>query len=214
MTIHFTSDTHFFHRKMQEFRGFTDIDTMHRAMITAWNSVVKPSDTVYHLGDLSFARPADTAEVLWHLNGQIRLVPGNHDDRKQLGQLTELIFTNSGMSPTAWGRRPKFVVENQLTEIKLRDAKDVTHHAVLCHFPLLVWNRAHYGAIHLHGHSHGNCRYPDNNKRFDVGVDAVGYVPLSADYILQWSLARGFTPHDQHEEKLHGEHTDHVQDAA
>lgn len=204
MTILFTSDTHFFHRKMLEFRGFDTLEAMHDHMVKAWNELVSPSDTVYHLGDLSFGKALETADIIWRLNGQIRLIPGNHDNSKFLRDLYGLVHDQSGLTPKHWDRKPKLFIENQLTEIKLienRSGGDVIHPVVLCHFPLLVWNKAHYGAIHLHGHSHGLGRYPDNNRRFDVGVDAVGYGPLSAAYVIQWAKARGFTAHDQHTEK-------------
>ena len=49
----FTSDTHFCHGR--EFlygpRGFTNAEEMNEAIIERWNSVVKPTDLVYHLGD-------------------------------------------------------------------------------------------------------------------------------------------------------------------
>ena len=40
---------------------------------------------------------------------------------------------------------------------------------VLSHFPFAIWDRRHYGSIHLHGHSHGN--YQGEGRIMDVGVD-------------------------------------------
>ena len=42
-------------------------------MIERWNSVVKPNDVVYHLGDFGESWPAQ------YLNGKIRLILGNYE---------------------------------------------------------------------------------------------------------------------------------------
>lgn len=87
------SDTHFQHANILTFteretgkfvRGhmFDNVDQMDQCMIDNWNSVVKPGDKVYHLGDVFFGSK-DTFIPLWKkLNGQKRLILGNHDDAK------------------------------------------------------------------------------------------------------------------------------------
>lgn len=50
------------------------------------------------------------------------------------------------------------------------------------------WNRKHYGAIHCHGHSHGN--YDGEGRIIDVGVDSapalVGeYRPLNLAEVVE-----------------------------
>lgn len=46
-------------------------------MVCAWNAVVKPSDHIYHLGDVCIDRKY--LSLLGQLNGHKRLVRGNHD---------------------------------------------------------------------------------------------------------------------------------------
>ena len=56
------SDTHFDHANILNFtdavgkptRNFADVEAMNEHMIERWNSVVKPGDKVYHLGDVLF----------------------------------------------------------------------------------------------------------------------------------------------------------------
>ena len=86
------SDTHFDHANILTFtdkvgkqtRNFDDVNHMNEHMIDRWNSVVKPGDKVYHLGDVLFG----TRKEEWmnknfpRLNGQKRLVVGNHDNIK------------------------------------------------------------------------------------------------------------------------------------
>lgn len=81
------SDTHFGHKGVCHFtqadgvtplRPWDDPDEMNEDMIERWNSVVKPNDLVYHLGDVVINRRYLNL-VLPRLNGRKKLVRGNHD---------------------------------------------------------------------------------------------------------------------------------------
>ncbi len=71
------ADTHFGHKKALSFRPFETLADHDDYMVTQWNSVVKPKDTVWHLGDVLFG--PDSFEILGKLNGRKKLVMGNHD---------------------------------------------------------------------------------------------------------------------------------------
>ena len=88
-----TSDTHFRHANILKFRdsdgnlvrpGFEDVDAMDEHMIERWNSVVKPGDIVYHLGDVILGDTEWFKRNWPRLNGSKRLIVGNHDDIKFL----------------------------------------------------------------------------------------------------------------------------------
>ena len=49
------------------------------ALIAKWNSVVKPSDLVIHVGDFCDSGETDLIAYRKRLNGHIILVKGNHD---------------------------------------------------------------------------------------------------------------------------------------
>ena len=53
MSIFFTADTHFCHKNIikQEDRPFNSIEEMNETMIKKWNAKVKPTDSIYILGD-------------------------------------------------------------------------------------------------------------------------------------------------------------------
>lgn len=74
--VFLTADTHFGHRKAVEFRPYATVEEHDRDLIARWNAVVKPADTVWHLGDVYF-REGHLA--LAQLNGLKKLVLGNHD---------------------------------------------------------------------------------------------------------------------------------------
>lgn len=83
--IFLISDTHFGHKGVTIFtnddgsplRPWDCPDEMDEAMVENWNSVVKPEDKVYHLGDVVINRKA--LQTVKRLNGKKRLVRGNHD---------------------------------------------------------------------------------------------------------------------------------------
>lgn len=54
--VFFTSDTHFGHKAIIGFcdRPFSSVEEMTEVLVENWNSVVGPTDTIYHLGDFAF----------------------------------------------------------------------------------------------------------------------------------------------------------------
>lgn len=77
----FTSDTHFGHKNIIEYcqRPFKTVDEMNQVLIDNWNAVVKPEDTIYHLGDVAFLKQEAAYKIIQQLNGNKILIRGNHD---------------------------------------------------------------------------------------------------------------------------------------
>lgn len=84
--IFLISDTHFSHQNMYLFlredgtrvrHQFKDATEGDEKMVENWNSVVKPTDKVYHLGDVFINKKA--AHILHRLHGDKVLIKGNHD---------------------------------------------------------------------------------------------------------------------------------------
>ncbi|GAC1409138.1 MAG: metallophosphoesterase family protein [Burkholderiaceae bacterium] len=75
------ADTHFGHKNIllyeKEKRPFATIGEHDESLIERWNSVVKPDDTVWHLGDVLFGQ--QSFAILPRLHGLKNLVMGNHD---------------------------------------------------------------------------------------------------------------------------------------
>lgn len=76
--VWFISDPHFYHFRCAELRGMT-IDENNEAICQAWTKVVKPSDTVWVLGDISVSKHKEALALIKKLPGTKHLVPGNHD---------------------------------------------------------------------------------------------------------------------------------------
>lgn len=63
---------------------------------------------------------------------------------------------------------------------------------VLCHYPIADWNGQRQGSYMLHGHIHSRGDAYNRQQReagllrYDVGVDANGYAPVSIGQIDEW----------------------------
>lgn len=85
VNVFITSDTHFGHKKIVTFTGvhgtklrpWDTVEEMNEAMVERWNSVVKPNDKVYHLGDAALG--SKSLGIFRRLNGNNVLIKGNHD---------------------------------------------------------------------------------------------------------------------------------------
>ena len=186
--VFFTSDTHFGHRNIIKYcnRPYQNIDEMHSEMIMNWNRVVGEDDIVFHLGDFSFMKEwKDINELIWSLNGQIYLIPGNHDNVNLLsrGELAQ-----------------KFNILSTLQEVDIQ-VEDEKLRFVLCHYAMRVWNKSHYGAIHLYGHSHGTLPDDATSRSMDVGADCNKFTPISIDDILLMMYRKVFKAVDHHKDR-------------
>ena len=134
-SVFLVSDTHFGHEKTctvfkredgSPLRPFGSAEEMDEFMIKAWNERVKPTDKVYHLGDVVINRKF--LSVLDRLNGDKVLIRGNHDIFK-LEDYTQYFRDVRG-----------YHVMNGL---------------ILSHVPVHADSLARFGA-NIHGHLHAN----------------------------------------------------------
>lgn len=82
----FTADWHLFHGRLMEHlpesRPFASLKDMHECMIENHNSIVKPTDHVWILGDITMKGPRHAEQIrkeVCKFNGIKHLVLGNHD---------------------------------------------------------------------------------------------------------------------------------------
>ena len=85
------SDTHFGHKNMALYRGFSSVEEHDDYIVEKWNSVVGKRDTVYLLGDVTMEK-ATNYEILNKLNGVKKVVMGNHDIGKHSKKLLEYVI--------------------------------------------------------------------------------------------------------------------------
>ena len=92
--IWFTSDLHLSHKAefLWQPRGFTSQKEMNEALVENWNSVVKPEDEVYNLGDMALTDPEDALKYLRQLNGKHWWIYGNHDTKHKINLFIDMIL--------------------------------------------------------------------------------------------------------------------------
>ncbi len=163
MTIWFTSDTHFDHANMitkfvladgSPSRTFSCVEEMNETMIDRWNAVVRPSDHIYHLGDVTMHRQVGQLKyrILDRLQGHKRLLLGNHDADK---------------------------VQNYLPWFQKIFASRVIDHILFTHIPVHVESVGRFIA-NVHGHTHHNCLPA---PYVNVCVERTNYAPVSLEQI-------------------------------
>jgi len=172
--IWFTSDLHLSHNK--EFlwgpRGFKNEKEMNEAIVENWNSVVKPGDEVYNLGDMALSDIKDAAKYLRQLNGTHLWIYGNHDTDKKIDYFADEV-SNLYMIGYAW-------------VIKY----DKKYSLYMSHYPTLTTNYddKHFSqhVINLHGHTHQkvNWLHSDNPFMYHVGMDSHNNTPVHIDEVL------------------------------
>jgi calcineurin-like phosphoesterase family protein len=134
-SVFLVSDTHFGHAGVCRFmrddgvtklRPWDNPDDMDEEMVKRWNETVKPTDKVYHLGDVVINRKA--MKTLWRLNGDKVLIRGNHD-----------IF-------------PDDEYRQHFRELR---AYHVMNGMILSHIPIHSESLSRFGT-NIHGHLHSN----------------------------------------------------------
>lgn len=157
--IRFISDPHIGHKCIMEFgrRKQGSLSEMHDKMVADWNSVVrKKKDITYILGDVCM--DINYLPILDLLNGQKRLVLGNHDvfDYEEYKKYFQKIYHFH------------------------KDYGGI----VLSHIPIhpneLVYRSWKYN---LHGHIHSPEANNLGPKYLNVNMDIVGYKPISLEEV-------------------------------
>jgi len=134
-SVFLVSDTHFGHKGVCHFTrndGVTKLrpwdtpEEMDEEMVKRWNERVKPTDKVYHLGDVVINRKS--LSIMHRLNGDKVLIRGNHD-----------IFKD----------------EDYREHFRELRAYHVMNGMILSHIPLHPDSLGRFG-VNIHGHTHSN----------------------------------------------------------
>jgi calcineurin-like phosphoesterase family protein len=147
MNTFFISDTHFGHNGVTRFlkddgsklRPWDNIEDMDEALVANWNSVVRPQDKVYHLGDVVINRRA--LPTLARLNGDKVLIKGNHDvfrldeytpyfrDIRGSGSFDEYLLTHIPVHPAQLYRWKGNVHGHLHSDVVVKEITNTAHNA-------------------------------------------------------------------------------------
>lgn len=170
--VHVGYLTHFSHKNIITYsnRPFQSVEEMNGILIRNMNSVIKPDDILYHLGDWSvwygkdFLQTAiDCRKAIFCKN--IVLISGNHDFKIGQCPLFDALFS----------RRYDYF------ELKYQNIL-----FCMMHYRLAVRNKGHIkgASIGLHGHGHPTSRELIDGS-LDCGIDSNNYFPLTIDDVIK-----------------------------
>ena len=163
--LFFISDTHFYHHNIitfeREHRPFDDVKHMHEVLVDNWNRVVGVKDVVWHLGDVCFGK-AENLQILNRLNGQKKLVMGNHDRHG----VREYLKYFRDVEAAVWWEK-----------------------CVLTHIPIHPGQQYRFRA-NIHGHLHSKdvmkiVGVGTDPFYVNVSCEKIGLTPISADVLLR-----------------------------
>lgn len=154
---------------------------MDDVIINNLKSKIKSEDTLYFLGDLTFNKQMAQEFFEQFSYIHIHFIIGNHDHSKVI-KITQTYCESVSY---------------------LKDVQ-IHHQAItLCHYAMRVWNKSHFNAWQLYGHSHGGIS--PVGKQYDVGVDNNNFFPISFDDLIEIMNSRpnnfNFIPSETIKEK-------------
>lgn len=166
--IFFSSDTHLGHTNSWEkfknddgtpLRPFSSTEEMNETIIERHNSVVKPGDTWYCLGDVVINKKY--LLLISRMNGKKRLIRGNHD-----------IFSDNFYRDVGFE--------------KIYGVRVFVDKFILSHIPLHPDCITDRFRANVHGHLHGNRVMLDGKidpRYFSVCVEQINYTPMHFDEV-------------------------------
>ena len=157
--IFFSSDFHFGHKNIikYSFRPFSGVAEMEKILLNNIDLTVKSNDIVFFLGDFTFDKRI-AARVVPQLPGTWIWIAGNH----------EKDFL-------------KYLRKNDIEYFSLLDIEIDDQPITLCHYPMLSWNKSHFGAWNLYGHHHWNTNIKEifDGPKLNVAIENWDYYPVS-----------------------------------
>jgi len=153
----FTADFHLGHKNIIKYcnRPFDSVKEMDDHILDVLEKMTNPGDTLYFLGDLTFRWKIAVMFFKRFSYLEIHYIRGNHDSRKVLNQ----------------------ALKNCASISQIKDIKIEGQPITLCHYAMRIWNKSHFNAWQLYGHSHG--RLKPIGKQYDIGVDNNQFMPRS-----------------------------------
>lgn len=167
MSFHCSADLHLGHERIIEFcnRPFKTIEKMDNTIITNYNKKIKEKDTCFIIGDFALANIDKVNYYMNALNGKKILIMGNHDH----------VFLKNKKFINKFEEVHTFGLERKFNNVII----------TMCHYPMMRWNKSHYGAIHLYGHVHNSNSIVNLSGMMNVGQDVNNFFPFSFKEIIE-----------------------------
>lgn len=207
-----TTDTHLGHNRdfIVGARGYKNITDHDNAVIDKINEIVRPNDTLVHLGDwcLNTTR-SQFEEQLSRIKCQnIYMLWGNHNNpvwsvyQEAIADELYKYETRDGFGMDATIEIYPFKYRNVTFLGNYAEMSVDGHYFVCAHYPIFVFNEMNHGAKHLCGHSHYSLELSQSDnlqsKILDCGWDGHAK-PLSLNEVLAIMAKKGTLEVDHHQ---------------
>lgn len=169
MTTYFWSDLHLNHKKMYELpftsikdsskpiRPFSSAEEADAYMINQYNSIVKPEDKVYFLGDIAMNKKG--LELMSQMQkGHNYLIMGNHDNQAPVLEYSKYFNKVYGV-----------LYMNNIRSI-------------LTHVPVHSGFKGDRFSYNIHGHLHDT--FINESGYINISVEHTGYKPITFEEAL------------------------------
>jgi calcineurin-like phosphoesterase family protein len=172
---YFSSDFHLSHNRLREIRGFDSIKIMDDLILEKFGDTVKNKSNFYFAGDLSWNPNAarNFFNLVHKKEIQFFWALGNHErNRKDY----------------------KDYISDCRCIQHILDIEIEGQPISICHYPMISWNRSHFGAWQLFGHHHkqksgGNPGRLDTlivGKQLNINLEFHDYKPWSFLEIVEY----------------------------
>lgn len=195
----FWSDLHIGHAKAIIFdeRPFRNVDEMHEALITRYNSTVPENGICYFLGDIG-NKPEEIRKVISRMHGTKVCILGNHD-----GGINTMY--NCGFDVVLYsasiyiGDRKLNMTHCPYLGVWREDTSNMKNPGENWHGEHNMKHRKYAmhddGNFLIHGHIHSRKGKEKSQKilgkQYDVGVCANNFTPISLSTIESWVMTYG-----------------------
>lgn len=155
---YYIGDPHFYHHNIIRYdnRPFKSVEEMNETIVSRWKERVKPEDTVYLIGDISWADDVHKNKLIFdQLPGKKILINGNHDKpMKNMRHYFEAVYD-------------------------YKEINDNGTRVCMFHYPILFWNGQFRDSVHLYAHVH-NSQQHNIMENTLAEVRAVQAIPMRA----------------------------------
>lgn len=150
--VYICADLHLGHKNITKYRNFATPEEHDKYIIDRINSTITARDVLYLPGDVFF----DIAALHNFKNkthGNIKIIPGNHDDKAVIAEMTKHFFVYG----------PHKYKKHWITHIPM-------HPSEL------------RGKPNIHGHVHTNT-IENDYRYFNVSMENISYTPIRFDIV-------------------------------
>lgn len=172
--IYLSSDTHFGHDRgfIYAPRGFSSVQENDEVIVERFNSILRPNDDLYLLGDQMLGDNENGINCLRQLTCKLHILWGNHD---------------TDVRKVLYNHLPNVVeICGHATMLKYNKWR-----FYLSHYPTITDNlddvsKPWQQVKNLYGHTHQKTNfYNDNPLMYHVGVDSHGCYPVSIEQVIE-----------------------------